>query len=223
MRTAGRNLKRRHRSPATGGIFASIFRCWHPIRGLRFSTQPSGCGEKEPRIFMKKHVNQSQPNRIYLKATREWVEVSEEVYREHTRFHDAFRKRHQSHGQCVCPKNTFWLCDADCLTCEFRRAGDHISLDYTTENEDGDTCSPLDALADTAPSIEDVICDKAELDQLFARLNELMPEAQDIGKLRQKGLTDEAIAEVIGIKRTTFRSRLAKAKKQLAAEFPDRF
>ena len=50
-----------------------------------------------------------------------------------------------------------------------------------------------------------------------------MPEAQDIGKLRQKGLTDEAIAEVIGIKRTTFRSRLAKAKKQLAAEFPDRF
>ena len=189
---------------------------------------------------MKKHVNQSQPNRIYLKATREWVEVSEEVYREHTRFHDAFRKRHQSHGQCVCPKNKFWLCDADCgqcvcpknkfwlcdadcLTCEFRRAGDHISLDYTTENEDGDTCSPLDALADTAPSIEDVICDKAELDQLFARLNELMPEAQDIGKLRQKGLTDEAIAEVIGIKRTTFRSRLAKAKKQLAAEFPDRF
>ena len=144
-------------------------------------------------------------------------------YREHTRFHDAFRKRHQSHGQCVCPKNKFWLCDADCLTCEFRRAGDHISLDYTTENEDGDTCSPLDALADTAPSIEDVICDKAELDQLFARLNELMPEAQDIGKLRQKGLTDEAIAEVIGIKRTTFRSRLAKAKKQLAAEFPDRF
>ena len=141
---------------------------------------------------MKKHVNQSQPNRIYLKATREWVEVSEEVYKEHTRFHD-------------------------------RRAGDHISLDYTTENEDGDTCSPLDALADTAPSIEDVICDKAELDQLFARLNELMPEAQDIGKLRQKGLTDEAIAEVIGIKRTTFRSRLAKAKKQLAAEFPDRF
>lgn len=172
---------------------------------------------------MQKKDNQRKPYRIYLKATREWVEVSEEVYKEHTRFHDAFRKRHQSHGQCVCPKNKFWLCDADCLTCEFRRAGDHISLDYTTENEDGDTCSPLDALADTAPSIEDVICDKAELDQLFARLNELMPEAQEIGKLRQKGLTDEAIAKVIGIKRTTFRSRLEKVKKQLASEYPDRF
>ena len=152
---------------------------------------------------MQKKDNQRKPYRIYLKATREWVEVSEEVYKEHTRFHDAFRKRHQSHGQCVCPKNKFWLCDADCLTCEFRRAGDHISLDYTTENEDGD------------------ICDKAELDQLFARLNELMPEAQDIGRLRQKGLTDEAIAEVIGIKRTTFRSRLAKAKKQLQKGLTD--
>lgn len=50
-----------------------------------------------------------------------------------------------------------------------------------------------------------------------------MPEAQDIGRLRQKGLTDEAIAKVIGIKRTTFRSRLEKAKKQLASEYPDRF
>lgn len=172
---------------------------------------------------MKKNVNQSKQYRIYLKATREWVEVSEEVYREHTRFHDAYRKRRQSHGQCTCPKNKFWLCDADCLTCEFRRAGDHISLDYTAENEDGDTCSPLDALADPTPSIEDVLCDRAELELLFERLNELMPEAVEIGRLREEGLTDEAIAEIIGIKRTTFRSRLAKTKEQLAAEFPDRF
>lgn len=169
---------------------------------------------------MQKNVN---PYRIYLKATRQWVEVSEEYYRDHTRYHDALRKRQQSHGQCICPKNKFWLCDGDCLTCEFRRVGDMLSLDYTVENEDGDACSPLDNLADPAPSIEEIICDKAELDQLFVRLNELMPEAIEIGKLRQDGLSDEAIAEIIGIKRTTFLSRLKKAKEQLAAEFPDRF
>ena len=165
----------------------------------------------------------NQSKRIYLKTTREWVEVSEEYYRDHTRYHDALRKRQQSHGQCVCPKNKFWLCDGDCLTCEFRRAGDMLSLDYTVENEDGDACSPLDNLADSAPSIEEIICDKAELDQLFARLNELAPEAMQIGKLRQEGLSDEAIAEIIGIKRTTFLSRLKKAKEQLATEFPDCF
>ena len=165
----------------------------------------------------------NQSKRIYLKATRQWVEVSEEYYRDHTRYHDALRKRQQSHGQCVCPKSKFWLCDGDCLTCEFRRAGDMLSLDYTVENENGNACSPLDNLADPAPSIEEIICDKAELDQLFARLNELMPEAVEIGRLRQDGLSDEAIAEMIGIKRTTFLSRLKKAKEQLAAEFPDRF
>ena len=79
----------------------------------------------------------NQSKRIYLKATRQWVDVSEEYYRDHTRYHDALRKRQQSHGQCVCPKNKFWLCDGDCLTCEFRRAGDMLSLDYTVENEDG--------------------------------------------------------------------------------------
>lgn len=165
----------------------------------------------------------NQSKRIYLKATRQWVEVSKEYYRDHVRYHDALRKRQQSHGQCVCPKNKLWLCDSDCLTCEFHRAGNMLSIDYTIENEDGNACSPLDNLADPAPSIEEIICDKAELDQLFARLNELMPEAVEIGKLRQDGLTDEAIAEIIGIKRTTFLSRLKKAKEQLTAEFPNRF
>ena len=172
---------------------------------------------------MTNNANQSKTKRIYLKATRQWVEVTEEYYRDHTRHYDALRKRQQSHGQCVCPKNKFWLCDGDCLVCKFHRAGDMHSLDFTVENEDGDACSPLDAIPDPAPSLEAVICDKAELDQLFDRLNELMPEAVQIGKLRQEGLSDEAIAKVIGIKRTTFRSRLDKAKAQLAAEFPDRF
>lgn len=92
---------------------------------------------------MQSNVNQSKQFRIYLKSSRQWVEVPEEVYREHYRYYDAFRKRHQAHGQCACPKNKFWLCDGDCLTCEFRRAGDMLSLDYESENEDGDSCTPL--------------------------------------------------------------------------------
>jgi DNA-directed RNA polymerase specialized sigma24 family protein len=44
-----------------------------------------------------------------------------------------------------------------------------------------------------------------------------------IGQLRQDGLSDEAIADIIGIKRTTFRSRLAKVKAVLATEYPDFF
>lgn len=109
------------------------------------------------------------------------------------------------------------------LPCEFRRAGDLLSLDYATENEDGDMCLPLDALADSTPSIEEVICDKAELEMLFDHLRELMPKAMEIGKFRQKSLIDEPITKIIGLKHTTFQSRLTKAKKQLASEFSDRF
>ena len=106
---------------------------------------------------------------------------------------------------------------------EFRRAGDMLSLDYESENEDGDSCTPLDSIPDDAPLISDVLTDKDELDQLFSRLQELMPEAKQIGELREEGLSDEAIAKIIGIKRTTFRSRLDKAKETLSKEFPDWF
>ena len=160
--------------------------------------------------------------RIYIKSTREWVEVPEETYREHIRHYDTFRKRQQSRGECACPRSKFWLCDGDCLNCEFHHATMN-SLDYTVESKDGDTYSPIDQIYDPSPSIESVVCDKVELDRLFARLNELMPEAIEIGRLRQQGLSDSAIADALGIRRTTFLSRLKKVKALLVDEYPDFF
>ena len=119
---------------------------------------------------MAKLENQSKKHRIYLKVNRQWVEVSETVYREHTRFYDAFRKKAQFHDQCVYPKNKFWLCDGDCFNCEFRRGGDMRSLDFASENEDGGTCTPLDSIPDKSPLLDEIICDRASLEQLFKHL-----------------------------------------------------
>lgn len=160
--------------------------------------------------------------RIYDKQTRSWYEVTPEQYKEFDRWRTNKRKREQSHGHCVCPRSKWWLCDGMCDDCEFHAAGDTISLDKPIANEDGEEITLADTLADPAPLIEDVICDKAELDQLFERLQELMPEAKEIGELRLKNLSDEAIAEIIGIKRTTFRSRIEKTAEKLADEFPER-
>ena len=44
---------------------------------------------------MSKNANQSKQYRIYLKSTKEWVEVPEEFYREQTRYYDTFRHRMQ--------------------------------------------------------------------------------------------------------------------------------
>lgn len=170
---------------------------------------------------MKKDANQSK--RIYDKETKTWFEVTPAQYAEFDRWRTNLRKREQYHGRCMCPRQKWWLCDGMCDDCEFHAAGDVLSLDKPISHEDGDEVSLADALVDPSPSIEEVICDKAELDQLFERLNEIMPEAAEIGRLRMSKLSDEAIAQIIGIKRTTFLSRLKKATEQLAAEFPDRF
>lgn len=168
---------------------------------------------------MQNNVNQSKKFRIYLKSSRQWVEVSEDQYREYDRNRTALRKRMQYRGECFCPRSKWWLCDGNCLDCEFRN-NTTVSLDDPLPGGDG---TLADYVPDGAPLIEEVLSEKAELDQLFERLQELMPEAKRIGELREEGLSDEAIAKIIGIKRTTFRSRLDKAKETLSKEFPDWF
>ena len=168
-------------------------------------------------------TNENNSKRIYDKGTRQWFEVAPEQYAEFDRWRTNLRKREQYHGRCMCPRNKWWLCDGMCDDCEFHAAGDVLSLDKPISTEADDDVSLLNTLTDPSLSIEDVICDKAELDQLFKRLNEIMPEAAEIGRLRMKKLSDETIAEIIGIKRTTFLSRLKKATEKLSAEFPERF
>lgn len=174
---------------------------------------------------MSTNENQSQTRiyKIYLPHEKQWVEVTEEQYRTYYRDIWATRKRAQEHHQCMCPQNKQWMCDGDCLVCRFHAPGDNLSLDLTFENRDGDEVSPLDKLADQSASIEEVVTDQIMLDMLFQRLAEIMPEARRIGDLRMAGLSDAEIADIIGIPRTTFLSRLKKAKELLQREFSELF
>lgn len=164
-------------------------------------------------------TNDNQSKRIYDKITRTWYEVPEDQYREYDRNRTALRKRMQYRGECFCPRSKWWLCDGNCLDCEFRN-NTTVSLDDPLPGGDG---TLADYVPDGAPLIEEVLSEKAELDQLFERLQELMPEAKRIGELREEGLSDETIADIVGIKRTTFLSRLKKAEGKLSQEFPDWF
>lgn len=173
---------------------------------------------------MSKNVNQSktETRRIYIRSQRRWQEVSEEVYQEHIRFHDTYRHRMQGRGLCRCPRNKWWVCDADCLTCEYHNADIIASLNAPIGDED-DGLILMDIITDESVSVSELTADRIALEQLFKRLAELMPEAENIGKLRMQGLSDEAIAKVIGIPRSTFLSRIKSAKKLLAKEYPDFF
>ena len=163
------------------------------------------------------------PNHIYDKAARTWFDVTPEQFEEYDRWRTRIRRYEQYHCRCKCPRGKWWLCDGMCQDCEFHTPGNIVSLDTPIAESDGEAVTLGDTLADPASMFDSILCDKAEMDMLFARLQELMPEARQIGLLRQQGLTDGAIAGILQIKRTTLLSRLKKVREQLAAEFPDCF
>ena len=116
-------------------------------------------------------TNENNVKRIYDKQTKTWFEVTPEQYKEFDTWRTNLRKREQYHHRCMCPRNKWWLCDGMCDDCEYHAPGDILSLDMPTSNDDGDEVTLLDMLEDPAVSIEEVTCNKAELDQLFDLFN----------------------------------------------------
>ena len=158
--------------------------------------------------------------KIYDKQTGTWFEVDREEYIEFDRWRRRLRQREQYHNRCMCPCGKWWLCDGMCQDCEYHVPEDVIELDAPIKGKDGEDMLLLETLAAPAPLMESAVCDQAELEALFIRLNEIMPEAVMIGGMRLEGFSDETIAKAVGIKRKTFTYRLKKAKKLLLKEFP---
>ena len=111
----------------------------------------------------------------------------------------------------------------DCETCPFRRAGDSLSLNYTVKDDEGNERSWLEDLADNNALVEDLVADGVELNRLFARITEIMPQAIEIGVLRQNGLTERKIEQQTGVPRKTTADRIKRLKKILEKEFPEYF
>jgi len=157
---------------------------------------------------------------IYIRSTKEKVTVTKEEFDAYYHDIDNYRRKQQRRGQCVCPQSKQLECDMDCLTCPFRRAGNICSTDDAINGTD---ISYLETLYDDSLLIDDMIADSTELELLFERLQELMPQAVEIGKLRLLGHTDVSIAKQLGMGNTTMFYRLKRAKKILSKEFPDLF
>lgn len=165
-------------------------------------------------MAINENTSKNNTRRIYIRSQHRWQEVPEDVYQEHTRFHDTYRHKMRDRGLCCCPRSKWWICDSDCLTCEYYNKDIIPPLDSTIREEE-DELTLMDTIADESVSVSELATDRIVLEQLFKLLTELMPEATDIGKLRMQGFSDEVIAKAIGIPRTTFLSRIKAAKKQL--------
>ena len=168
-------------------------------------------------------INKDKQRYIYLRSTKERVPVTEQEFNDYYRDINSFRKKQERHGKCVCPSYKRLDCDMDCETCPFRRAGDSLSLNYTIKDDEGNERSWLDDLADNNALVEDLVADGVELNRLFARITEIMPQAIEIGVLRQNGLTERKIEQQTGVPRKTTADRIKRLKKILEKEFPEYF
>ena len=120
--------------------------------------------------------NQSKEYRIYIKESKSWVDVNKEFYTNYYRDINAYRKRQQEHGRCVCPASKRYLCDMDCMTCPYAKAGDQLSLDNTVSDGEGNEKSWLDDMPDESAAIAALMEDAELLRALYAKLNELDTE-----------------------------------------------
>lgn len=163
---------------------------------------------------MKNKENHGTNKRIFDKVSKTWLEVPLEYFKEYDRERTAYRKRMQDHGRCCCPRNKWWLCDMLCEDCEYRRAGDLLSLDAP---EGDGSVTMLDQQEAPGPRMEDVIADRDLLARLIKRLRELDPEADTILALWQEDFTmsDRAIAKALGRPQRTFADQMKRYRTEL--------
>ena len=160
---------------------------------------------------------------IYDKQTKTWFKVSPDDYTQYYRWCAKIRKREQGLHRCFCPKAKWWLCDGMCDDCEYYNKFRVVSLTSPFEKYDNEELFLMDVIGDERTGPSETALSKVMAEMFLKRLAELVPEAEQIGRLRMLGFTDDAIAKSIGLNRTTFRSRLEAARKKLSEEFGDDF
>ena len=144
-----------------------------------------------------------------------FISVTETIYVAIRRETGRIRKKAQRHGQCICPKRYRRKCDGNCDYCRFHTSGDS---DYSLEREieiNGDI------FFDTC-IVDEKVIQKITAAQQLKRLSELFPEAIAVGKLLEIGLSERESLKQLGLKRSTYRSRLQHQYELLSAAIVER-
>ena len=147
------------------------------------------------------------------------VPVSPEFYRAYNKMTGAYRSKQQMREHCKSPHNKWWKCNTDCATCPYNHASNQISLDGTRKDQNGDTYTMDQVLGLGTSGLEDDVADSALFLELLAEMEAIVPDIQTIAAFLAAGYAETEIAEMIGIPRSTIRSRLQKLKKQFYARY----
>lgn len=143
----------------------------------------------------------------YIKIGHELVAVNEEVYKEYTRWKENLRYRARRDGKCG--QSNYHLCSGDCASCPWQQEGYrvislHKALGPELEHETPE-------LNTTASSLDDVVADRLLLEELYRKLDELIPDGSRVFRLRAENYSEREIARKLGIKsQSTLNYRIRK-------------
>lgn len=139
--------------------------------------------------------------------------VTEEVYREYYRPIWKFRKEEQKRGNCIVERSKDWLCDGDCLGCEFHISGRALSLDDILRSGTSDIVTYADTIVDDSElPVLDKMCHEELLDCVYDLLADLDELDQQIAMGIMQNKSERDIAEACGFKNN---SSVNYRKKQL--------
>ena len=142
------------------------------------------------------------------------VPCSEEVY--YAVMPDIWRgiKQMRKQGLCNCPRHKTGLCDLDCAFCEYK-CGSTPSLDAPVAYESDVTIG--DTIEDESGA-PDMICDNLNMKMALQKLSEYDRKA--LLALDWYG-SERKAAQELGMARSTYKRRLATAKKHAEAFFDE--
>lgn len=166
------------------------------------------------RYNMTKKANEKK---IYDKQTKKWYVVPTECFKAYDRLCNTVRKRMQYQGRCCCPKGKWWLCDTNCLDCEFYISPTK-SLNESIFNDDGSSNGTLlDHIADPSAIAEKITSDRNLLQYLFAKLQELDPDAEKLMAIwmeHPEGISDRKVAKLLGRPQRTFANEMKRFREK---------
>lgn len=143
----------------------------------------------------------------YLKVNRELIPVSEDVYLAATRWKENERYRARRDGKCG--QEDYRRCSGDCAACAWQQEGHRLLSLSKLLGDEFENEAP--ELSQTAPSLDDIVADKLLLEELYQRLDELIPEGSRVFQMRAQRYTEREIAQALGIKaQSTLNYRIRK-------------
>lgn len=155
--------------------------------------------------------------RLYDKDEKRWIEYTEENYLALKRKRGSARKQAVRTKRCACSYENDWYCNGSCEGCMYQIKRE-VSI-YAPAKRNS-TLTLEECIADEIDPEKRIVVGM-DLAQILLRLDELMPEARIIGRLRLEGKSEDEIAEAVGMSRCNIYRKIQKVYLILSNEFEE--